>query len=204
MVPPRLNKSILLHSGGVDSTRVALHLRSENIDFVSLFMDLGQTAAKAELAAVRAVCSALDVRFDVIAMPGFRSAFTSSDFALFSHSPNPGRHVLPLGSLTLLGTAAAYALRNGAATAYVGYNGDDEAFSKEYSQQFLDSYGALLSDAAAGISFVAPLLKKGFSLRAKDEGPILALTYSCIHEGPSPCGTCSSCSRRAIKLKGRK
>lgn len=202
-----MGKSILLHSGGLDSTRVALHLRNEDIDFVSLFLDLGQTASTAELAAVRAVCAALDVRFDVISMPGFRRAFTSSDFALFSSVPNPGRHVLPLGSLVLLGTAAPYALRNGASTVYVGYNSDDSAFSSEYSQRFLDGYGNLVAEALGQptVTFVAPLLQKGFSLRAdKGETDILAMTYSCIHAGPAPCGSCASCTRRAAKLKVRK
>ncbi len=201
-----MSKSILLHSGGVDSTRVALHLCSESVDFMSLFLDLGQTAAKAELAAVRAVCAALDVRFDVIDMAGFRRAFTSSDLALFSHTPNPGKHVLPLGSLTVLGTAAAYALQAGATTVYLGYNSDDEKFSTEYSPAFLDSYTAVVAGAAGNptIAFLAPLLKKGFAVRAKHEAEVLSLTYSCIHEGPSPCGVCSSCARRATKLKGRK
>lgn len=200
---PDANETLVLMSGGVDSTVLALGLRKRGDAFRGLYIDAGHTARHAEQRALRTVCGHLDVPFDVINICNLREAFTSSSATPFATVPNPGRHVTPLGSLCLFGIALPYALRLGVAELLIGYTTEDAEFSAEYRQDFLSLLSQLSATAGQRtIQVRAPLLHESLRMELDSESrALLALTYSCIYEGPEPCGSCQSCLGRERKLR---
>jgi 7-cyano-7-deazaguanine synthase len=199
-------RCILLLSGGIDSTILGLYLNDQGINYQSLFINYGQTPNDAELNAVTKTAALLRSSLDVIEMHGLRSAFTSSDQAVFAANGNPGKHVLELGSVLLLAPALTYARRLRIDTIYIGYTRLDADYSDEYSQKFLDTYSDLSTSAGyPQIVFKAPFVDKTKDevLQLGSSQPnLLAATWTCHLHGPSQCGVCESClGRRAAFAK---
>ena len=194
------NRSLVLHSGGIDSTILASFLKDEGKDLTSLYFNVGHNAAACELSAVRATSGMLDIRTDVIDLSSIRSAFVSSAEALMVAVPNPGKHVLELGSLLLLGPAITYARRMCIDTIYVGYTKLDADFSSEYSIDFLRAISLLSSKAGfEPISIEAPFIsdsKESVLKRGSKRLEVLAKTWSCVLDGDIHCGTCQACRSR--------
>ena len=200
-----MSRSLILLSGGLDSALLANRLLLDGVQLQALFIDTGQTAATAELSAAHKVCARLDLPLDVVGAPALRAAFTSSSGAVFSHNPNPGRHVLPLGSMLLFGIAIPYADSRGISDVYIGYNSSDAKYSAEYAQPWLDHLAQVAAAAARpSMRILAPLLSMKFSeiiAGSADLQGLASCTYSCILQGPDRCGRCRSCESSAAKFE---
>lgn len=200
------SRSILLHSGGLDSTILGHHLNEQGVNYQSLFINYDQTPRAPELNAVKKTAALLRSHLDVIEMLGLRSAFTSSQAGILVNVGNPGRHVLELGSALLLSPALAYARRLAIDTVYIGYTKLDADYSDEYTQKFLDVFSDLSKTAGyPKISFKAPFVTKTKAdvLKLASKKPeLIAATWTCHLEGPNHCGICESCQGRRDAFKG--
>ena len=200
-----MSKAILLHSGGLDSSLLGVKLANEGADVVSVFVHFGQNAKENELAAVRKTTDLLGLPLEVLDASGLRSAFTASALSLMRVMPNPGKGVLPLGSLLLYGPAMAYANQIGARKIYVGLTKLDADFSPEYSESFLKAYASLASIAGCdAIEIEAPFLTqtKGSILQLASSTElatrIVESSWSCVHSNDIHCGSCEGCRSRKV------
>ena len=74
-----MGKSIVLMSGGIDSSASAVAVRKEGYETSGLFVDYGQPAARSEWRAVQAVASHFDLEVKRVEL-GFRLASESGEF----------------------------------------------------------------------------------------------------------------------------
>lgn len=196
-------KSLILLSGGLDSALLANRLLRQSVELNALFIDVGQTSAAAELAAARRVTSILDLQLDVVDGRSLRQAFVSSALSHYINVPNPGRHVLPLGSMLFFGVTLPYADKNSFGSIFVGYTTADAEFGTEYGQPWLDHLAELAKRAGRPpLKIEAPLQKLKLSDLAEGQrvDELIDATYSCIQAGPEPCGACRSCVSRSEKI----
>lgn len=193
-------RSFILHSGGIDSTLLASSLKEEGKDPTSLYFNVGHNAASKELSAVRATTGLLDICSEVIDLSTVRQTFVSSSQSVLAAVPNPGKHVLELGSLLLLGPAITYARRMCINTIYIGYTKLDADYSQEYSNDFLGAISELSAKAGFDkINIEAPFLnetKEAVLKRGSTLQELLAQTWSCVLDEELHCGTCQACQSR--------
>lgn len=198
-------KSLLLHSGGMDSTILGKMLKDSGEEFGSLYFNFGHNAHSREIRAVRDTSGMLDISSEVIDLSSMRSAFVSSNASLLAPQPNPGKHVLELGGLILLVPALAYAKRLGVNKLYIGYTKLDSDYSAEYSKVFLDGLSDLVVKAGyEKIEIAAPLIDTPKSEVLKSGlqyGGLLAKSWSCVYDGEYHCGTCQAWQSRMNAFK---
>ncbi|WP_215224693.1 7-cyano-7-deazaguanine synthase [Echinicola shivajiensis] len=201
-------KSILLLSGGLDSAALSLELMKKNEKRISLYFDFGNLSSKRGLDASRAIAGLTDSRLDVIQAKGLLEAFGSSELASVDPAPNPGEHVIELGTLLILPTALTYAHRMNSDVIYIGYSKLDADASPEYTQKFLNSISNLSELAGfPKIKIEAPFISNTKSEVLKklvDHFDILKQSWSCIYGGKKHCGTCQACLSRKEAFKDAK
>jgi 7-cyano-7-deazaguanine synthase len=193
-------KSLLLMSGGIDSTALAYQLKNDDANFDVLHFNFGQNASTPEFTSVKKVCGKLDINYDIIDMPDIRNIFNSSKNALFTVLPNPGKHVLELGTLLIFTHALLYARKNNYSKILIGFSKLDAEYSKEYSKEFL-VYLSNISRMAGyeDIQIEAPFIEMGkheIINIIKNEKELIDFSWSCVYDGDKPCGYCQACSHR--------
>jgi len=185
---------VVLMSGGLDSSLVALLAQEQGLDVVPLFIDYGQRARDAELAACRRVCGSARLPDPVVmdvsgygrAVP---SGLTDPDLRINEDAFLPGRNLLFL----LAGAALAHS--RGASGVAIGLLDDRSRLFPDQTREFVSAAGHALTTAfGSPVHIVAPLIdvsKAGVIEMAAARG--LTGTYSCHAGGPEPCGVCVSC-----------
>ena len=193
-------KSILLASGGLDSTALLLKKVNEGEEVLPVFIDLQQDSTKSELQAVKDLSGFLDTSLDVLENKGVMNAFSSSvSSASPAAVPNPGKHVLELGSLLVIPQAIAYAHKIGVEKIYIGYTKLDSDYSQEYSLEFLSLLSKISETAGfKSISIEAPFINttKAEVLKLLADNRSLNFTWSCAHSEKTHCGVCQACRSR--------
>lgn len=193
-------KSIVLHSGGLDSTLLVHELIAGGKDVTSLYFDFGHNASTRELHAVKRTSALLDVRFEVIDMSTVRESFVSSSKSLLAVQPNPGKHVLALGGYLLIGPALTFAQRLGYREVNIGYTKNDADYAKEYGSGFLDAFQSTVREAGyTDLFLLAPFLAESKSKvlsMSKVSPEVLRASWSCVYSGKYHCGACQACHSR--------
>lgn len=185
---------VVLMSGGLDSSLVALLAQEQGLDVVPLFIDYGQRARDAELAACQRVCGTAGLPEPVVmdvsgygrAVP---SGLTDPDLRINEDAFLPGRNFLFL----LAGAALAHS--RGASGVAIGLLDDRSRLFPDQTREFVSTAEHALTTALGSpVHIVAPLIdvsKAGVIEMAAARG--LTGTYSCHAGGPEPCGVCVSC-----------
>lgn len=208
-------KTILIYSGGMDSTVLLYHLRAEGQSVAALSIDYGQRHRR-ELDCAAAICARLGVEHRVADLRGLTPLLTGSSLTDPS-VPVPHGHyeeatmkatVVPNRNMLLLATAAAWAIALKADTvAYAAHSGD-HAIYPDCREEFAEAM-----DRAIGLAdwhavhlqrpFVgltkADLVRRGAALAVP-----FADTWSCYEGGAEHCGRCGTCieRREAFHLAG--
>jgi 7-cyano-7-deazaguanine synthase len=175
-------KSVVLMSGGIDSSATALAILTEGYETSGLFVDYGQPAARSEWRAARDVANRFGIEIERIDL-GFRLAAESGEFF--------GRNALLI--LTAGGTIETRPL-----TIALGIH----ALSEYYDTQplFLRQMQGILDGYSGGsVSLSAPFLacpKAEVIEFARENGVPLGMTYSCETQNAPPCLRCPSCEDR--------
>lgn len=175
--------TLVLLSGGIDSTATLALYRRKASEVAALFIDYGQPAASQERDAAHRVAQHFKTTLTTVQCAGLGtigSGYIKGRNALLLH---------------LALTAAPFevgqiALGLHAGTPYVDCSA---AFVSE-AQRMFDLY------CAGRIRVVAPFLnddKRGVVGFCRDAEVPLHLTYSCERGSPQPCGNCLSCGDRA-------
>lgn len=185
---------VVLTSGGLDSTLVALMAHQRGLDVGPLFIDYGQIAKEKELEACLRSMRKHDLPApDIVDLSGYGaklpSGLTDRSTDIFLDAFLPGRNAL------LLLTAASYGYRHGSTSVAIGLLDEDSSVFPDQTDKFLTSMEATLSTAlGVSLDILRPLghMNKMQVLDlAKDYG--VNDTWSCHSDGYRPCGICIAC-----------
>jgi 7-cyano-7-deazaguanine synthase len=207
-------KTILIYSGGLDSTVLLYHLLNEGHEIRCLGIDYGQRHRR-ELQAAQDICQSVKVEYQLADLAGLRSLLAGS--ALTSNLEVPEGHytadnmkltVVPNRNMIMLSVAIGWAVSlKFDSVAYAAHAGDHPIYP-DCRREFID-----LMDQAAQMCdwhsvrvlrpFVemtkAEIVRHGAELNVPFE-----LTWSCYKGQDLHCGRCGTCVERkeAFQLAG--
>lgn len=197
MLPHSNKQRVLLFSGGLDSTALAVGLRPDH----ALTIDYGQVSAAGEIRAAGAISERLGLAHHVIqcdcsAIGSGLLAGTSPD------SVAPVVEWWPFRNQLLLTLAGAWALSNACQEIVVGSVRGDGAHV-DGTKEFYEGISRLMSFQEGAVTVQAPAISMScISLLrdAKIPDGILGFTHSC-HRSEWACGLCPGCIKRAEVLE---
>ena len=174
--------TVILMSGGIDSSSVVATCQDTGIQPSGMFVDYGQPSARSEWCAAQNVARHYGVAIRRVNL-GFRLAAHEGEFL--------GRNALLI--LTAAGMTEARPLQVALGIHALSEYYDTTPLFLRHMQRILNGYfrGAVTLSAP----FVADT-KAGVVRFAKDKGVPLALTYSCETQDAPACGRCPSCRDR--------
>ncbi len=185
---------VVLVSGGLDSTLMAVLARETNTSIYPLYVDYGHLARNRELFACRNVFKKLNLpQPEVIDLSGIGklipSGLTNQNLHIHDDAFLPGRN------LFFILAGAAYGYRRNASAVAIGLL--DETLSKfpDQTTVFTKQAQQLLSVCLGReINVLTPLIKftkQDVVALAKEKG--ISGTYSCHTGREEPCGVCIAC-----------
>lgn len=187
-----MSATILLYSGGIDSTAVAAWLEPD----LCFTVDYGQVCARAELDASEKLSAYLGLTHQ-----SFKADFSSlacGSLAGKAQIKNaPTSEWWPFRNQLLATIAAIKASQVGASKIILGSVSTD-ATHADGRDAFYKALSSLIMQQELGIVVEAPALHLTTAdLVKKSEIPltVLPLTYSC-HSGNIPCSQCRGCFKR--------
>lgn len=186
-------RTVVLASGGIDSTLLMKLLADEGYFLEPLFIDYSQRAAEAEWKALQNVCTELELpaptRFPMKGCGIFGSALTTESKDLKEEAFLPGRNLLFL----VAGAGFAYSIDSSS----VAIGLVENPLFPDQTSQFVKKAGNAVEEALGEkIQLLTPLLdmdKREILHLALSEGLPFSKTYSCHSGTPIPCQTCIAC-----------
>ena len=178
----RQGSTLVLASGGIDSSTLLALSVQQGLEPVALFVDFGQPAAEAESNAIANICEELNVTWRCVRYSGSR----------FDAGEIRGRNafLLHVALLEFPSDSGIVVLGIHAGTDYV-----------DCSPEFMQIMGRSYRLQTGGtIVVVAPFLdwtKRDVYHYANKLGVPIAQTHSC-ESSNSPCGRCNSCKDRSL------
>ncbi len=209
-------KTVVIYSGGLDSTTLLYMLRGAGHEVLPLGIDYGQRHRK-ELEAARAICSVLGVPYRVADLTALRpflagSSQTSDDVAVpHGHYADETMKltVVPNRNMIMLAVAIGWAISSGAEEVAYAAHAGDHAIYPDCRGDFVRAMQGAAREChyAPGIRLNAPFLnvtKAAVVAVGADHGVPFAATWSCYEGGPVHCGRCGTCTERreAFDLAG--
>ncbi len=205
------NSSIVLLSGGLDSTVSAAIAKKKTRLLFALTFDYGQRAAKMEILASRRICRALGIAHKTIKIPFFR---TFKNLALLKSKKTPQmqsfnriRDVwVPNRNGLFINIAACYAEYNNAGFIITGFNREEAEDFPDNTPQFIAAINHSLMFSTRKkvkvISYVSDYTKKQiYRLGLRYKAPLRHI-YSCYLGRAKMCGKCASCRRLQKSMEG--
>jgi len=204
-------KTVLILSGGLDSTTLLYRLLREGKEVLAISFDYGQKH-RIELEMAKKTCEKLNVSHKIIEVPFLKeisktSALTSDIEVPEGHyeAENMKTTVVPARNLIFASIATAYAINNDCDQIALGVHAGDHAIYADCRPGFIAALSttAYLSDDKH-MSVSAPYLymNKG---QIVEEGELMkvdyALTWTCYKGEEKPCGKCGSCQERIEAFK---
>jgi len=183
--------SVLLLSGGIESTTLLHQLVADGEPVQALFIDYAQRAAAQECAAAHAHCGELGVELVPLELGNLGEIFRRGQDRKL-HVPLPHRNLVAL-SLGL-----SYAANQGARKLHLAVNLDDTADYASASHAFLAQF-RLICGLLGDVRLATPLIglsKREVIQRGVALGVDYAMTYSCLLGHPVHCGRCPQCRKR--------
>ena len=196
-------RSLVLHSGGMDSTVCMLIARDQGADVVSLGIDYGQRH-RIELQTAARLCEKFGIPRTVVSInwdKPHREIPTDRDLEQIRASVSPA--FLPGRNLLFLAIASAEAAGIGADEVWIGINEVDFSGYPDCTSSFLHAFREVITVAMPDplLSIEAPLLnmsKPEIASLAARLGLKQGDTWSCYQPvetptGMEPCGRCDAC-----------
>jgi len=212
-----MSKTVVLLSGGMDSTVLAHHLKKEGVELRALSFNYGQRHMR-ELECALVQAAALHVPYrnaDLFQLAGILPGSSQTDLTI----PVPTGHytqanmkatVVPNRNMILLAVAIGHAIAHGCdSVAYAAHSGD-HAIYPDCRPEFADAMQAVANlcdwkQIALERPFIhktkAEIVSRGFEL-----GVNFQMTWSCYVGAVVHCGACGTCieRREAFWLAGVK
>jgi 7-cyano-7-deazaguanine synthase len=200
-------KTILIYSGGLDSTTLLYQLKAQGRDVKALSINYGQRHSK-ELDFAKKNCEKLGVEHKTVDLSSLKpllggSSQTDANVAVpegHYAAENMKLTVVPNRNMLMLSVAAAWAIAEKADTiAYAAHSGD-HAIYPDCREEFVDALNKALGLAdwhtvQIERPFIniskADIVKLGSDLKVP-----FADTWSCYKGGEKACGVCGTCYER--------
>lgn len=208
-------RSVLVYSGGLDSTVLLAHLLASGREVHAFTVNYGQRHAR-EIESAMAVCTHYGVPHQVADLRALGPVFGVNSLTNSAVSVAEGHYteesmkttVVPNRNMILLAVAAARAIALKADTLAYAAHGGDHAIYPDCRPEFADAM-----DHAIGLAdwhkvrlerpmvtwTKADIVRRGAELKAP-----MHLTWSCYKGGDKHCGRCGTCieRREAFHLAG--
>lgn len=208
----KMTLSVLLLSGGLDSTTVAAMLNREGREFSALTVDYGQKHSR-ELESAKRVASHFGVKEHIIMTLDLTKIGGSALTDRGIEVPDSGGEGIPVTyvparNTIFLSLAVAFAEARDADSVYIGANAVDYSGYPDCRPEYIEAFNRLVEVAVkrtvegSTLRIIAPLMKmsKAEIIRAgEDIGAPYELSWSCYRGGSRACGRCDSCR---LRLKG--
>mgnify|MGYP000848838518 CR=1 FL=1 len=216
-------KSIVLLSGGLDSTvAMAAALQGSQIS-LALTFDYGQRAAKREAAAAAALAGHYNLKHRIIPVDFLAEITTTALINRAEGVPEltvdklDDSHItretaakvwVPNRNGVFINMAAAFAEALGCAQVIVGFNAEEGATFPDNTPAYMGAVNQALSYSTQnGVKVNSPtvdLAKPALVALGRKLNVPFHLIWSCYHGGEYMCGRCESCLRlkRALQKEG--
>ncbi len=208
-------KTVLIYSGGLDSTVLLYHLRASGHTVQALSVNYGQRH-HCELEHAQAICADLGVPYQVADLSNIRPLLAGSSLTSDSIEVAEGHYteetmkstVVPNRNMLLLSLATSFALSIGAEqVAYAAHHGD-HAIYPDCRPEFATAmeHAIELCDWNT-IRLIRPFVdwtKADIAKRGAELNIPLEKTWSCYKGKALHCGRCGTCieRREAFDLAG--
>lgn len=212
-------KSVVLFSGGIDSTTALAWARARSSEVHALTVDYGQRH-RVEVRMARQTARRMGVPQTVIALdpaPFAGSALTDPETALprcrrpSDIRSGPPSTYVPFRNGVLVSLAAAFAEARGLDTVVTGFNVIDSPDYPDTRPEFVRAMNrAIRTGTRAAFGGPAIRVAAPFVRMRKSEiirlglklGADYSHSVSCYGGGEAPCGTCSACALRRRAFAG--
>jgi 7-cyano-7-deazaguanine synthase len=206
-------KSVVLLSGGMDSTLTATMAKGESDTIAAIHFNYRHRTERRELKAFGDVCDRLGIAerlvvdVEVLRQIGGSSLTDESipvTKADLTATEIPNSYV-PFRNGTFLAIATGWAEAIGAKNIYIGAVEEDSSGYPDCRKIFFEAYEKAIrlgTKPETGLSIITPIieLKKSEIVRKSIQmGAPIELTWSCYQSEDAACGVCDSC---ALRLRG--
>lgn len=194
-------KSVLILSGGFDSTTLLYKLLNENKDLVCLSFNYGQKACK-ELEFASKTCEKLNIEHHIFDISSILDLLKWSSLVDENNKQveTPQNTVVPSRNTILLELATAFAITNSCSEIYYGAIKGDINDYPDTTPVFLEQINELNKvNNYKYIPIKAPFIDKEkyqVAIEAIRLNVPIEETWSCYLGGEKPCGECFSCKTR--------
>lgn len=204
--------SVVLLSGGLDSTVLLAKLVAEKRRVLAMGVNYGQRHSR-ETDAARAVCAFYGIEYrlaDLRAVSAFfgKNSLTDTEVPVYEGAyteEGMKTTVVPARNLLLVSLATAWAISEKCDTVAYAAHGGDHAIYPDCREEFAEKLDAVvrISDwhpVRLERPFVGMSKAEIVALGAKLKAP-LHQTWSCYNGGNAHCGKCSTCIERAAAFR---
>ncbi|UWP97806.1 7-cyano-7-deazaguanine synthase [Aliiroseovarius crassostreae] len=201
-----MTRTMLLASGGLDSTTVAYRLVSEGKSVVPVFFDYGQHCVETEW-------NRLNEVLPQGVMPPERNNISDlfrgstsrliDEPDLWSDEVQDDDLYVPYRTMMFFSAAAARAQTLGIRKVYTGFINSNHAKEIDCTAEFLNKLDGL-TEAIGPVRFVTPYRYSSKADVARDAielGVPIGRTFSCQASSKLPCGACPNCVERLTALR---
>ena len=190
-------KTVVLLSGGIDSTVMAYSFKDQGRTLYGFSVDYGQAHVK-ELQAAARVASLVCEDWVRVAIPPI--------FAPNALTGGGGSTTVPARNLVFLSMALAYGVAIGADEVAIGVTKDDAKRFNDCRPDFMSAFADTIEEALGPgprPTLRCPLIgssKAEVVALGRRLGVPLNRTWSCYGNEHEPCGRCTACEDRAAAM----
>ena len=208
-----MEKSILILSGGLDSTVSAWIAREQTKPLLALTFDYSQRAVQREIESAAATCQILGVRHEIVPLPWLAAitptalvnreaelpALKESELDSVKTQATARAVWVPNRNGVFLNVGAAYAESLGADLLVTGFNAEEATTFPDNSAPFVRAadeffwYSTLTKVKVT--SFTQGMTKREIAAKARELGVDLGKVWFCYEGEERPCRKCESCAR---------
>lgn len=205
-------KTILIYSGGLDSTTLLYTLLAKGDDVACVSFNYGQRHKK-ELVCAQRICKKLKVPHTVVDVRAIKKLMSHS--SLTSSQPVPEGHyedqtmratVVPNRNMIFISLAIAQAVNMAFDRVAIAVHAGDHAIYPDCRPHFIERMNAVAQVANYdSIGVFAPFLKMSkteIAALGATLGVPFQMTWTCYNGLSKPCGRCGACVERAEALEG--
>ena len=202
-----MNKTVILLSGGIDSTTLAYYLKKQGNELYPIIFDYGQRHKKEIQVAIASAISITGANPEVIDISNCSNIFKGSALTDNIQVPTKiydretmSQTVVPNRNMIFISFATAYAMTiHAELVAYAAHSGDHFIYPDCRPEFAQDMNNAIQDSSEALIHLITPFIHKskaqiikiGIELRVPFEN-----TWSCYNGQELACGKCGTCVER--------